>query len=139
MTQTTEKWDSLVLSTADFWMVWRYHGIPFFHFYFFLFRSNNKKNNWVRNFFVIMIVIISKVSFWKLLDISCFQSSNLLWGILTTTFENIFEDFNDGILSWINIMKKNGWRCLGNYYFLEEHRTKTFQLLLNSFFSLKNT
>ena len=34
MTQTTEKWNSLVLSRADFWMIWRCHGIPCFHFIF---------------------------------------------------------------------------------------------------------
>ena len=33
MTQTREKWDSLVLSRADFWMVWTCHGNPCFHFY----------------------------------------------------------------------------------------------------------
>ena len=39
MTQTREKWDSLVFSRGDFWMIWRYHGILYIHFYF-LFRNN---------------------------------------------------------------------------------------------------
>ena len=39
MNQTGEKWDSLVLSRGDFWMIWRCHSIPCFHFHF-LFRNN---------------------------------------------------------------------------------------------------
>ena len=42
MSQTREKRDSLVLNRADFWMIWRCHGIPCFHFYF-LFRNNGYK------------------------------------------------------------------------------------------------
>ena len=42
MTQTREKWQSIVLSRADFWLVWRCHGIPCFYFIF-LFRTNGKK------------------------------------------------------------------------------------------------
>ena len=38
MTQTREKWDSLVFSRGDFWMIWRCHGILYIHFYF-LFRN----------------------------------------------------------------------------------------------------
>ena len=37
MTQTREKWDSLVLSRADFCMVGGCHGIPRFRFLFFYF------------------------------------------------------------------------------------------------------
>ena len=36
MTQTREKRNFLILSRADFWMVWRCHGTPFFHFCFFV-------------------------------------------------------------------------------------------------------
>ena len=32
----------LVLSSPDFWMIWRCHGIPYVHFYF-LFRNNLRK------------------------------------------------------------------------------------------------
>ena len=39
MTQTRGKWDSHVLRTGDFWMIWICHGIQCFHFYF-LFRNN---------------------------------------------------------------------------------------------------
>ena len=82
MTQKTEKWDSLVMSKAEFWMVWRYHGIPFFHFYFFCLEVTVKITLGWERFFVMVMVIISKVPFWNLLDISCFQSSHQLWDTL---------------------------------------------------------
>ena len=44
MTQITEKLNSLYLNRDDFWTVWMCHGIPCFHFYFFLFRNKVKKN-----------------------------------------------------------------------------------------------
>ena len=47
MTKTREKWKSLFLSRADFCMVGRRHDIPCFHFLFFLFRNNGKKNTWM--------------------------------------------------------------------------------------------
>ena len=86
MTQTTEKWDSLLLSRADFWMVWRCHGISWFNFYFFWFRTNSKKNTWMRKIFVTIMVIMSKIPFRKLLDISCFQGSQQLQVTLKTLF-----------------------------------------------------
>ena len=39
MSQTREKWDSLVLTRGDFWMIWRCRSILCFHFHF-LFRNN---------------------------------------------------------------------------------------------------
>ena len=53
-----------------------------FSFLFLLFRSNGKNNTWMRTIFVMVMVIISKVPFWNLLDISCFQSSHQLWDTL---------------------------------------------------------
>ena len=65
-----------------------------------------------------------KVSFWKLLDISCFQGSQQLWGTWTTTFETHLTGwrfYRYGstyvlILSWINILKrkwaKMPWKLL---------------------------
>ena len=50
MTQTREKWNSLALSRTDFWMVWRCHGIPYFHFNF-LFSTNGKKEHLDENDF----------------------------------------------------------------------------------------
>ena len=48
MTQTRKKWNFLVLSRADFWMVWRCHSIPYFHFLFFCLEPTVKKNTWMR-------------------------------------------------------------------------------------------
>ena len=110
MTQTTEKWTSLVLNKANFRIVWRYDGIPFFIFififfvclflclFFCLFRSHDKKNTCMRTIFITVMLIISKVSFWELLDISCFLSSQQLWGAETTAFENRFRGF-----TWFNM------------------------------------
>ena len=44
MTQTREKWGSLVLSRTDFCVVWRCHMVFCFIFYF-LFKSNGKKEH----------------------------------------------------------------------------------------------
>ena len=62
MTQATEKWDSLVLSRADFLMV---KGAMVFcvFIFIFLFRSNGKKSTWMRTIFVTFMVIILKMSF----------------------------------------------------------------------------
>ena len=87
--------------------------------------SHCKNNTWTRTIFVTVMVIISKVSFWKLLDISYFQSSQQLWGTFTKAFERhlTVEDFTDMnqhsyvlILSWIKNMKqkwaKMFWKLL---------------------------
>ena len=155
MTQTREKWDSLVLSRADFCIVGRCRGIPCFHFLFFCLEATVKKNTWMRTISVTVMVIISKVLLWKLLDFSYVQSylsaitryiDNDIWKIL---YSGRF--YGDGstymlILSWVNIMK---WKwanvrrklsvaqnpCL----FLEEHCTRTFHLLLYCSLPLKQT
>ena len=109
-------------------LVFRCHGIPFFHFYFilyFLFRNNSEKNTWMWRIFVTVMVIISKVPFWKLRDINSFQISQQLRGLLTTTFKrhlflekdtffrHVFLErfYRHGstyvlIFSWVNIMKR---------------------------------
>ena len=76
----------------------------FISFFFFWFRSNGKKNIWMNTIFVALMVIISKLPFSKLLDISCFQSSQQLRGPLTTAFERHFtvEDFTDMISIRVN-------------------------------------
>ena len=52
MTETREKWDFLVLSRTDFCIIGGCHGIPCFHFlFFFLFRSNGKKEHLDENDF----------------------------------------------------------------------------------------
>ena len=112
MTQTREKWDSLVLSRADFCIVWRCHGIPCFHLFFCL-EAKVKKNIWMRTISVMVMIIISKVLFRKLLDFSYVQSSsstitkhidNGIWKIFTvvhfTTWINIHANSSEPVLWW---------------------------------------
>ena len=68
ITQTKEKCTSLVLSRADFWMVSRCHGVPYIHFFSCL-EPTAEKNTWMRTISITGMVVISKVLFWKLLDI----------------------------------------------------------------------
>ena len=123
MIQTTENWDSLVLSRADFWMVWRFHGIPCFYFYFFLFRSNGKKNTWMRAIFVTVMVIISQVStesYWMSAVFKVLTTSRHIDnGIWKTTYNWRFCGHGSTymlILSRVNIMKqkwaKVPWKLL---------------------------
>ena len=91
---------------------------------FCLLRSNGKKNTWMRTIFVMVMVIISKVQFWKLLDIGCFQSSQQLRFTLTNDIWKTpysWRFYRHGptyvsILSWINIMKQKSakvpWKLL---------------------------
>ena len=51
MTQTREKWGSLVLSRADFCMVGRCPGILCFHFLFFSLEATVKKEDLGQNDF----------------------------------------------------------------------------------------
>ena len=119
--------------------------------FIFLFRSNSKKNTWVRTIFVMVMIIISKVPFWKLLDISCFQTSQQLQGTLATAIERHLraEDFMDMDQHSVNSllgkyhetkMSKGTLEIIKNLsLFFEEYCTKTFYLLLYSSFSLKQT
>ena len=59
--------------------------------FIFLFRRNGKTNTWLRTILVTVMVIISKMPLWKLIDISCFQSSRQLRGTLTTAFERTLQ------------------------------------------------
>ena len=118
MTQAKEKWNSLALSR----LVWRCHGIRYFHFYFFCLEPMVKKNIWMRTISVTIMVIISKVLFWVLLDISknisdtsYVQSTFLtfIWhidiGISKTPCSWRFYGYGSIyvlILPWVNIMKR---------------------------------
>ena len=72
MTQTKEKWDSLVLSRTDFCMVGRCHGIPCLHF---LFRSNGKKEHLDENDFRHSYGNYFRGAVVKVLDFNYVQSS----------------------------------------------------------------
>ena len=98
MTQTREKWDSLVLSKGDFCTIWRCHDIPWFHFYF-LFRNNGKREQLSGNDFRRCYgIFFWKTLFRQYLITAMFKVlSQQSWGTLTTAFERHFtiEDFTD--------------------------------------------
>ena len=98
MTQTREKWDSLVFSRGDFWMIWRYHGILYIHFYF-LFRNNVWREQLDKNNFCYCYsIFFLKMLFRKYLITAMFGVlSQQLRGTLTTAFERhlTIEDFTD--------------------------------------------
>ena len=75
----------------------------FLFLFFFLFRCNGKKKTWMRT-----MVIISNVPFWKLLDISYFQSYQKVQSTLTTTFER-HHSVEDFIRTWVNIRVYFSW------------------------------
>ena len=56
----TEKWDSLVLSRPDYWMIWRCYGIPCFPFYFFCLKPTVRKGIWMRTTSITVMVIFQK-------------------------------------------------------------------------------
>ena len=151
MTQTKVKWNSLALST----LVWRCHGIPYFHFYFFLSNPMVKKKIWMRQISVTVMVITSKVLFWKLLDISknisdiSYVQSTFL--TFTRHIDNAISKtpcswrfYENGstcvlILPWVNIMKQKSAkmsRKLSAAQKAEPILWRTFHLLYSSF-SLK--
>ena len=130
----------------------------FYIFIFIFFRINGKKekkNTWMRTISVTVMVIISKVPFRKLLNISLVRSSFSAFtrhidnGIWKTPYSWIFYGHGSTYmqtLSWVNIMKQKRAKVPGNYQlfndlrrFFEEHCINTFQLLLySSFFSQTN-
>ena len=118
MTQVIEKWNSLALSR----LVWRCHGIQYFHFYFFCLEPMVKKNIWMRTISVTVVVIILKVLFSNLLDISK-NISDISY--VQSTFLTFIRHIENGIsktpcsgrsygngstyvliLPWVNIMKR---------------------------------
>ena len=135
MTQTREKWDSLVLSRADFFVVGRCRDSPCFHFLFFCLEATVKTTTWMRMISITVMVIVSKVLFWKLLDFSYVQRSQLP-DILTAAFEIYFtvEDFTDMDQHTCKFIMKWKWaKYYGNYQLyknpsllFEKHCTKTF-------------
>ena len=74
MYQKEKKHGSLVLNRCDFWMVWRRHGIPRVRYYYLCLEPTVRKDTWMRTTSVTVMVIFSKVAFWKLLDHSYVQS-----------------------------------------------------------------
>ena len=62
MSQTKEKCDSLVLSRSYLWMVWRCHGIPRVHRYYFCIEQTVRKDTWIRTTSVTVMVILFESS-----------------------------------------------------------------------------
>ena len=117
MTQTREKWDSLVLSRSDFCMICKCHGVPCFQFYL-LFRNNAireqlDENDLRRCYGNLFRKYLVTVMFLVL--------SQQLQGTLTTALERHFtiEDFTD----------MDQHKC--------EAYTKTFELLYCMLLCLK--
>ena len=98
MTETIEKWDSLVLSRADFCMIGRCHGITCFHFLFFCLEATVKKNTWMRVISVSVMIIFSECCSASYLISAMFKVlTQQLRGTLTMAFERYFtvQDFTD--------------------------------------------
>ena len=111
MTQTREKWGSLVLSRTDFCVVGRYHGILCFQFLFFLFRSNGKnehldENNFRHvhgNYFKSAVL---KVTWLQLCFLKITRHiGNGIWKILYSWRFYGNGSIYTSIFSWVNIMK----------------------------------
>ena len=123
ISQTRKKWDSLVLSRSDFWMTWKHHGTPCFHFCF-LFRNNGKREQVDENDFRCCYGKFSKMSFQKYLITAMFK---FLSQHLRRTSKLAFEKHytTEGFTN------------------MDQHRcqacTKTFDLLLYACRSLKQT
>ena len=103
MSQTKEKRYFLVLSRSGIWIVWRCHGIPRVHCYYFCLEPTVRKDTWMRTTSVTVMAFFPKVAFWKLLDHSYVQSSfsintrHIENSILKDTLQlNIFR-------TWINL------------------------------------
>ena len=131
--------------------------VPWYSFFFFCLEPMVKKNIWMRAISVTVMVIISKVLFWKLLDIS--KSISDISYVQTTflTFIRHIDNcisktpcswrfYGNGstyilILPWVNIMKRK-WAKLSRKLSVvqkpEPVLWRTFRLFYSSF-SLKQT
>ena len=151
MTRTRKKWNSMVLSRADFWMVWRCHGIPYFIFIF-LFRTNGKKEHLDENDFHFRYgnyfeSAIMKVNWYQLCPKSFLNTYEAHWQ------RNLkIEDLKLKILqqwiniransSLVNIMKRKWAKVPGKLSVAQKSELvlwRAFHLLLYSYFSLKQT
>ena len=101
-----EKHDSFVLSRSDLWMVWRWHGIPRVYCYCFCLEPTVRKETWMRTPSITIMIFLSKVAFWKLLDHIYLQSP---FSTITRHIDNrILKDTLQFYVSrtWINMRAK---------------------------------
>ena len=122
ITQTTEKWDSLVLSRADFWMIWKCHGISRFHFYL-LFINNGIRDQLDEEDFRRCY----GNSFWK-----CQSEST--WSQLCSKFFINYEFFLNSQLRGTQTTAIERHLTIENFTDIDQHRswacTKAFNLFL---------
>ena len=103
MSQTKEKWDSLVLSRSYLWMVWRCHGRPRVQCYYFCLKPTVRKDIGWERLPSQLQYFFWKVAFWKLLDHRYVQS---FFSAITRHIENsILKDTLqlENLRIWINI------------------------------------
>ena len=99
------------------------NGIPCFHLYFLCLEPTVRKNTWMRTISAKVLVIISKVPFWKLLDTNHIRSSfstitrHIENGIWKTSYSWRFYGHESTcvlFLSWVIIMKRKWTKVPGN-------------------------
>ena len=107
MSRTKEKCDSLAFSRSDLWVVWKWHRIPRVHRYYFCLEPTVRKNTWMRTTSITVMVIFSKVAFWKLLD-HCYVQS-LISTITRHIDNNILKDTQQFYIlwTWMNMRTKS--------------------------------
>ena len=130
MSQTREKWVSIVLSRSDFWMIWRCYDIPCFHFYF-LFRSDGKREQLDGNDFRRCYGFFSsKVSFRKYF-ITAFSFSSitrhLANGIWKTPGNWIFYEYGS---AWASSLQQDIWLTIVCFSFSQASLVLKFNLVL---------
>ena len=101
MTQTKGKYDSLVLSRSDLWMIWIWHGVLRVHCHYFCLELTVRKNTWIGITFLTVVVIF----FRKLVDHSYIQSP---FSTITRHIDNsILKRYPYILRTWINICAKS--------------------------------
>ena len=122
--------------------------------FIFLFRTNVKKNTWIRTTFVIVMVIFSNVPFRKLFD-HCYDltsfsiiTSYINHGIWKTPYSWRFYRHRSThviLLPWVNIIKRKSTKVPGKLSFAQKYepalrRTlhKDISLVIVCFFFLSN-
>ena len=118
-TQTGKRWDSLVLSRSDFWMIYE-HAMVFCVFIFIFMFRNIIRDQLGQNNFTRCHVFFSKVTFWKYL--------------ITTMFKVLYQQLRS------TLTDNDIWKTPYNWIFYGhscQACIKTFNLLLNASLFLK--
>ena len=132
MTQTGEKWDSLVLGRGDFWMIWTCHAILCFYFIF-MFR-NVVREQLGQNNFSGCYVFFSKVTFRKYLITTMFKV--LYQQLWSTLIDNgIWKDTWQRKILWtpVSSLPQYIQLIIACFSFSQTSLVFKFNLLLNNF------